>query len=197
MSFTIVHYNDPVLRKKGEKITVFDAALATLAGQMIEAMHAHHGIGLAAQQIGRPLQLCVVDVRPAEADFNWILDGAKPPLDLFMPMAVVNPKVTVLKGTEDYLLEEGCLSFPNIRGDVERPDAIEVHFQDERGVPHVLQCDGLLARCIQHEVDHLNGVLFIDRMTKKVRATIDEAVKTLAKQTRDEKRDLPPAAKSA
>ncbi|MBS0663586.1 MAG: peptide deformylase [Verrucomicrobia bacterium] len=197
MSFTIVHYNDPVLRKKGEKITTFDAAFATLAARMVEAMHAHHGIGLAAQQIGKALQLCVVDVRPAEADFNWILDGAKPPLDLFMPMAVANPKITVIKGTDDTIAEEGCLSFPNIRADVERPDAIEIHFQDERGVPHVLQCDGLLARCLQHEVDHLNGVLFIDRMTKKVRATVDEPVKALAKQTREEKRGTPPAAKSA
>ena len=66
-----------------------------------------------------------------------------------------------------------------------------------RGVPHVLQCDGLLARCLQHEADHLNGVLFIDRMTKKVRATLDEAVKTLAKQTREESRGTPPAAKTA
>lgn len=184
MPLPIVHYNDPVLHKKGEKITVFDAALVKLAGQMVESMHDAEGIGLAAQQIGRALQLCVLDLRPAEADFNWELDGAKPPLDVIMPMAMANPKITPLTGTDEYIYEEGCLSFPKIRGDVVRPDAITVTFQDERGGAHTLRCDGLFARCVQHEADHLNGVLFIDRMTKKVRATVDEAVKALAKETR-------------
>jgi len=185
MSFTIVHYNHPILRKKGAKVAVFDASVVQLAKEMVRTMHAAEGIGLAAQQIGQALQLCVVDVRPAEADFTWELDGAKPPLDLFMPMTIANPKVTLVTGTIEDTYEEGCLSFPKIRGDVDRPEAIVVHFQDERGVPHVLRCDGLLARCIQHEVDHLNGVLFIDRMTKKVRATVEDAVKALAKQTRE------------
>jgi peptide deformylase len=185
MSFTIVHYNDPILRRKGEKVGVFDAALAHLAAEMIETMHAAEGIGLAAQQIGRALQLCVVDLRRAEPDFTWELDGAKPPLDLFMPMVVINPRITVVPGTDAYVYEEGCLSFPQIRADVIRPDAIVVHYQDERGVPHILKCDGLFSRCIQHEADHLHGVLFIDRMEKKVRATIDDAVKALAKKTRD------------
>ena len=184
MSLPIVHFNDPILRKKGEKITVFDAALLKLADQMVESMHHAEGIGLAAQQIGRALQLCVLDLRPAEADFSWELDGARPPLDLFMPMAMVNPKISPMAGTDELIYEEGCLSFPKIRGDVIRPDAITVTYQDERGVPHTLRCDGLLARCVQHEADHLNGVLFIDRMDKKVRASIDEAVKALAKETR-------------
>ncbi|MEO6874310.1 MAG: peptide deformylase [Opitutaceae bacterium] len=184
MSLPIVHYNDPILRKKGEKITVFDAALVKLANVMVASMQQAEGIGLAAQQIGQALQLCVVDLRPAEADFNWELDGARPPLDLFMPMAIVNPKITPLPKTEILIYEEGCLSFPKIRGDVDRPDAITVTFQDENGVPHTLRADGLLARCIQHEADHLNGILFIDRMDKKVRAGLDDAIKTLAKETR-------------
>jgi peptide deformylase len=184
MSLPIVHYNDPILRKKGEKITVFDAALVKLADQMVAAMHDAEGIGLAAQQIGQAIQLAVLDLRPADADFTWELDGAKPPLELFMPMAMINPKITPLAGTDEMIYEEGCLSFPKIRGDVVRPDAITVAYQDERGVPHTLHCDGLLARCVQHETDHLHGVLFIDRMEKKVRATVDEAVKALAKETR-------------
>lgn len=185
MSLSIVHYNDPILRKKGAKITVFDAALAQLVKDMVAALHVAEGIGLAAQQIGQALQVCVVDLRRAQADFSWELDGARPPLDLFMPMAVINPKITVTPGTGETVYEEGCLSFPRIHGDVIRPDAITVNFHDERGVPHVLRCDGLLSRCIQHETDHLNGVLFIDRMEKKVRAAIDEPVKALAKQTRE------------
>lgn len=184
MPLRIVHYNDPVLRTKGEKITRFDAALTDLANDMVEAMHDAGGIGLAAQQIGRNLQLCVVDLRESDAEFKWELDGARPPLDLFMPMAIVNPEVTIMPGTPATIYEEGCLSFPKIRGDVARQDGITVKFQDQNGVPHVLKCDGLLARCIQHEVDHLNGVLFIDRMDKKVRGSIDDAVKTLAKETK-------------
>lgn len=184
MSLRIVHYNEPVLRAKGEKVTVFDAALARLVDDMIATMHAAGGIGLAAQQIGRALQLCVVDLRDSDAEFSWELDGARPPLDLFMPFAVVNPEIKKVPGTDELLYEEGCLSFPKIRGDVARPDAIVARYVDERGVPHVLRCDGLLSRCLQHETDHLNGILFIERMEKKARAAVDEAVKALAKETK-------------
>lgn len=184
MSLRIVHYNEPVLRARGEKVSVFDQALARLAEDMIEAMHEAGGIGLAAQQIGRAIQLCVVDLRESDAEFTWELDGAKPPLDLFMPMAIANPHITVVPKTPETVYEEGCLSFPKIRGDVTRPDAIIVKFQDERGVPHVLKCDGLFSRCIQHEADHLHGVLFIDRMEKKTRSAIDDDVKALAKETK-------------
>lgn len=184
MSLRIVHYNDPVLRAKGEKVSVFDRALGQLAADMVDAMHEAGGIGLAAQQIGRALQLCVVDLRESDADFSWELDGAKPPLDLFMPMVIVNPQISRVTDTPETVYEEGCLSFPKIRGDVTRPDAIVARFQDERGVPHVLKCDGLFSRCIQHEVDHLNGILFIDRMDKKTRNAIEDDVKALAKETK-------------
>lgn len=184
MSLRIVHYNEPILRAKGEKVTRFDAALAKLAQEMIATMHAAGGIGLAAQQIGRALQLCVVDLRESDAEFRWELDGARPPPDLFMPMAIANPEITFRPGVPETVYEEGCLSFPGIRGDVARRDDIAIRFQDEHGIPHTLICDGLLARCIQHEVDHLNGILFIERMDKKTRAGIDDAVKALAKETR-------------
>lgn len=184
MSLRIVHYNDAVLRAKGEKIAAFDAGLARLAAGMVDTMHEAGGIGLAAQQIGRALQFCVVDLREADADFKWELDGARPPLDLFMPLALANPVVTVPPGVPSVAAEEGCLSFPGIRGDVTRPEAIRVSFQDERGVPHQLACDGLFARCIQHEVDHLNGVLFIDRMDRGTRAELDDRIKSLARETR-------------
>jgi peptide deformylase len=184
MSLRIVHYNESVLHRKGVKIATFDIPLKTLAAEMVATMHEANGIGLAAQQVGRALQLCVVDLRDADTKFAYELDGAKPPLDLIMPMVIANPEIAVVKGTAETIYEEGCLSFPKIRGDVARPDAISVKFQDENGVPHVLKCDGLFSRCIQHEVDHLNGVLFIDRMTKKVRSGLDDAVKALAKETK-------------
>lgn len=192
MALRIVHYNNPVLRSKGEKVTAFDGALARLAAEMIDTMHDAGGIGLAAQQVDRALQLCVVDLRDTDAKFTWELDGAKPPMDLFMPMVLANPQISVVPGTPETTYEEGCLSFPEIRGDIVRPDAIAVRFQDERGVPHILKCDGLFSRCIQHEVDHLNGVLFIDRMDKTTRSGIDDEVKALAKETKASlKKQLP------
>lgn len=184
MSLPIVQFNSPILRKKGLKVAMFDDELRDFAKEMIGTMHDAAGIGLAAQQVGRAIQLCVVDLRKADAKIFWELDGAKPPLELFMPLVIANPQIAVVPGTSEYLYEEGCLSFPKIRGDVARPDAIVVKFQDEYGAPHVLRCDDLLARCIQHEADHLNGILFIDRMEKPVRAKIDAAVKALAQETR-------------
>ncbi len=183
MLLPIVHYNQSILRKKGTKVSVFDAKLSTLVTDMIETMHAAAGIGLAAQQIGIAEQICVLDLRETDQDFTWELDGAKTPLELFMPMAMINPEITKLVSA-DIAYEEGCLSFPKIRGDVVRRDAIEVKYVDQAGVAHTLRCNGLLARCVQHEADHLNGVLFIDRMQKLVRARIEKEVKALADATK-------------
>ena len=184
MVLPIVHFNSPVLRKKGARVATFDAALAQLSADMLETMHAAHGIGLAAQQIGQAIQLCVVDLRQTESEFAWEYDGIRPPLDLFMPLTIVNPELSIVpEPTDSY--EEGCLSFPEIRGDVIRPDEITVKFQDAAGHKHSLRCNGLLARCVQHEVDHLNGILFIDRMEKSVLTAIDPELKALKKQTRE------------
>ncbi len=184
MVLPIVQYNAPVLRQKGEPVTTFDSALARFAQDMIESMHAAGGIGLAAQQVGVARQICVIDLTGTSREFTWELDGAKAPLELIMPMVLINPTFQVRPG-DDTIYEEGCLSFPQIHGDVQRPDAINVSFQDLAGIRHTLVCDGLFARCIQHEVDHLNGVLFIDRMPKRVRQAIDADVKDLARRTRE------------
>jgi peptide deformylase len=184
MSLAIVHYNAPVLRQKGEAITVFDQDLTKLAADMVTTMHAAAGIGLAAQQIGRAMQLCVIDLRSTDRDFHWELDGAQTPLELIMPMTLANPKVEFLP-SEKLPYEEGCLSFPEIRGDIDRPDRIRVTYQDTQGTPHTLACNGLFGRCIQHEVDHLNGILFIDRMDKSVRRGVERAIKALAEETKN------------
>jgi peptide deformylase len=184
MVLKIVQFNEPILRKKGSKITTFDAALAGLSENMIETMHDAEGIGLAAQQIGQALQLCVIDLRPVDAKFDWEYDGAKPPLELFMPLALVNPELTIVPEPET-VYEEGCLSFPEIRGDVVRPDRITAKFKDIDGHDHVLICTGLLSRCIQHEVDHLNGILYIDHMSKDTLLAIDPDLKALKKRTRE------------
>lgn len=186
MALKIVQYGDPILKKKGQPITAFDKKLAKLADDMVDTMHEAAGIGLAAQQVGLALQICVMDLRETESDFSYKLDGSSPPLDLVMPMALVNPVVEVVPEPKE-AYEEGCLSFPEIRGDVVRPETVRVRFQDVHGQPHEMVCDGLLARCVQHEVDHLNGVLFIERMSKAVLAKLEPQLKELKKASRPKK----------
>ena len=168
MSLRITQYGEAILLQKGKEIVSFDKTLSSLANEMLEAMDEAEGIGLAAQQIGQAIRFCVVDV-PEHPDYpiNCILDGKRLASSILMPMALANPVVELLP-SDEFFYEEGCLSFPEIRGDVARPECIRVTYQDLDGVKHELECDGLLARCIQHEVDHLNGILFIDRMEKKV-----------------------------
>jgi peptide deformylase len=167
MNLYLTYYGNAVLRTKGAKVETFDAKLKKLAAEMIEKMREWNGIGLAAQQVGKPIMLCVLDVtvREDETDFYYTIDGKTPPLNLIMPMALVNPALKLSKD-ETEMYNEGCLSFPKIYADVERPTALTCKYQDLEGAEHVLVCNGLLARVIQHEVDHLNGILFIDRMPK-------------------------------
>ena len=187
MRLRVTKYGEPILREVGAPVTDFDAELAQLANDMVETMHDEEGIGLAAQQIGKALQLCIVDVRPpegAEIPFHYRYDGKQPPLDLFMPMALCNPKVTIVDERED-VYEEGCLSFPGVNGKVVRPVGVRCEFQDVQGHPHVIEADGLLGRCILHEVDHLNGVLFIDRMDKRDLKKNEAKIKKLKRESRD------------
>ena len=185
MSLQIRYFGDPVLREEGKKVENFDPNLVKLSQKMLETMHLSDGIGLAAQQIGEALQFCVVEV-PEHPDFpiTCVLDGKVLSSSLIMPISLANPVVQVLP-SEEYYYEEGCLSFPGINADVARPERIIVTYQDLDGIEHILECDGLLARCIQHEVDHLNGVLFIDRMEKKIYSTIKKDVKALKRDTQD------------
>ena len=187
MILRITQYGEPILRKVGEPITKFDEALAELAKDMVDTMYEEEGIGLAAQQVDRALQICVIDVRPpegVEVPSNYNYDGKQPPLDLIMPMAIVNPKVTIIDNTED-VYEEGCLSFPGVNGKVDRPIGIRCEFQDTEGNSHVIEADGLLGRCILHEVDHLNGKLFIDLMQKRDLKKNETKIKKLKRESRD------------
>ena len=183
MSLNICYFGNSVLRQKGRKIEKFDEQLTKLATDMLEIMHTSEGIGLAAQQIGKAIQFCVMEV-PDYPDYPTacILDGKPLSSSLIMPLSLANPEVKTLP-SDEYYYEEGCLSFPGINADVARPERIVVTYQDLDGVEHTLECDGLLARCIQHEVDHLNGVLFIDRMEKNTYAEIKKDVQTLKRQT--------------
>jgi peptide deformylase len=154
---------------------------------MVDTMYDEDGIGLAAQQVNLALQFCVLDVRPPEgekAPFEYSFDGKQPPLDLIMPMALANPKVTIIDQSED-IYEEGCLSFPDVRGRVTRPIGVRCEFQDTEGNPHVLEATGLLGRCILHETDHLNGKLFIDTMNKRDLQRMTPRIKKIKRATRD------------
>jgi len=187
MRLRVTQYGEPILREVGAPVTEFDGELKRLAADMYETMHAEEGIGLAAQQIGRALQLCVVDVRPpegAEPPFNYRLDGKTPPLDLIMPLALANPKVSIID-ERDEVYEEGCLSFPDVRGKVTRPIGVRCAYRDVDGNPHVIEADGLLGRCILHEVDHLNGELFIDKMDKRDLMKNEARIKKLKRASRD------------
>jgi peptide deformylase len=183
MTLRITQYGESILHQDGKVVSSFGAELTELANQMLEAMDQAEGIGLAAQQIGEAIRFCVVDVpEHPEYPMTCILDGKPLSPSLLMPMALANPEVSPLP-SDEYYSEEGCLSFPEIRGEVARPERISVKYQDLEGNVHQLECDRLLARCIQHEVDHLNGVLFIDRMEKKTFAEIKTEVKELKQRT--------------
>jgi peptide deformylase len=184
MRLRVTQYGEPILRQQGEPVTSFDGELQTLVSDMFETMYAEEGVGLASQQIDKALMVCVLDVSHLpDEELDYQLDGLRQPIDLIMPMAMVNPSVSPLP-SKTVAGEEGCLSFPGIRGDVPRPDAIEVAYQDVRGTPHKLVCSGWFARVVQHEVDHLNGVLFIDHMEKRQLRMLDSQIKRLKQQTR-------------
>lgn len=187
MRLRVTRHGEPILREPGEPVTVFDDALRQLAEDMFETMYAEEGIGLAAQQIDRALQVCVVDVRPpddAPPPFDYSYDGKQPPLDLFMPLAIINPKIQIIDPEEE-VYEEGCLSFPHVQGKVTRPSGVRCSFQDIEGSSHVIEANGLLGRCILHEVDHLNGILFIDRMDKADLRKNETRIKKLKRASRD------------
>lgn len=179
--FTIRPYGDPVLRAKAEPVREFGATLETLTQRMVITMRAERGIGLAAPQVGLALQLFVIntghDDEPFELDGKLITQPKE-----VMPLIFANADVRILPG-EAERMEEGCLSFPGVRGDVPRIERVVVDFRDVKGAPRTLVATGLLARCIQHEHDHCQGVLFIDRMVPAHRLRVETKVRRLLRET--------------
>jgi len=146
----IYTYNHPVLRKKARLIKRPSDDLSELAGNMLETMHRANGIGLAANQIGSLQRIIVVDISGT--------DG----VDTFEPLVMVNPEVVDNEG--QWAIEEGCLSIPELRHEVERPERVHLRFRDLSYDQREIEAYGLLGRVILHEIDHLNGVLFIDHI---------------------------------
>jgi len=165
MVLQVVHYGDPILRRKGARVEKITPEIKELIDDMFETMKAARGVGLAAQQVGRALQLCVIDIREiTDRPSTLKLAGKESDPNAFMPLTLINPTFT--QHGEAVAGPEGCLSFPEIYADIERPPEIDVTAQDEKGEMVRFYCGGLLARAIQHEYDHLQGILFIDRMSR-------------------------------
>jgi len=183
MILPVVKYGHPVLRQKGARIERLTPEIQKLAADMLDTMHANKGVGLAAQQIGQALQLTVVDVRDVKDRPSRLeLDGKPADVNAFMPLVLINPEI---KPFGDYATGgEGCLSFPEIFGEIARPESVDVKMLNEKGQTVEFRCGGLLSRAIQHEIDHLNGVLFIDRMSRTTKEELQPLLDSLQAATK-------------
>lgn len=151
---------DPVLRRETQKIDSFDSSLAEFVKNMFKTMKKEEGIGLAAPQVGHSKKILVVDISTIEdEEFNEA-------------QAFVNPEI--IESWGESIVEEGCLSIPEIREDVSRPSGIKIKYQDETGKNFVSDFEGWMARVLQHEVDHLNGILFLDHISPLKRKLLQE-----------------------
>lgn len=185
MILKVLKYGEPVLRRKGARVETITREIKALIADMFETMYAHKGVGLAAQQVGLALQVTVIDVRGiTDRPSSLELDGQPADVAAFMPLVLINPKVTPLGNP--IVGPEGCLSFPEIFGEITRPDLVEVKAMNQEGQPIEFRCGGLLARAIQHEIDHLHGILFIDRMDKATKEELRPELEELQAATKAE-----------
>lgn len=190
---------DPVLRRQAAPVLAVTPEIRTLAEQMERTMFENDipGIGLAAPQVGVPIRLIVLGLDPdSGGDDGEDEEGAAPPpprrplspgellLLPRMPMALINPEI-VWKSPETSVVVEGCLSIPEINGPVERPARILLRASTLDGESFTLECGGLLGRCLQHEIDHLDGVLFVDRLKPEDRAKVEARVAELTARTEE------------
>ncbi|MDM9626186.1 peptide deformylase [Rhizobium sp. S152] len=160
---------DPVLRQLSKPVERVDADLQRLADDMLETMYDAPGIGLAAIQIGVPRRMLVIDVAREGEDKQ--------------PLVFINPEI-VTSSDDRSVYEEGCLSIPDYYAEVERPATIGVRYLDRDGKEQTVEADGLLATCLQHEIDHLNGVLFIDHISRLKREMVIKKFTKAAKTTK-------------
>jgi len=183
MILEIIQYGHPVLRKKGERIEQITPEIKQLIADMFETMEENHGVGLAAQQVGVAKQLTVIDIRAVQDRPSTLeLNGQPADPATIMPLVLINPEVTPVG--EPVAGGEGCLSFPEIFAEISRPGLVDVTARDAKGKAIAFRCGGLLARAVQHEKDHLHGVLFIDRMDKKTKMELQPELDELQAKTK-------------
>ncbi len=167
MILPIHTYSDEVLRRKAKSLKGADSEIDELIGNMFESMRNAEGIGLAAPQVGVSLRLLVVDISLA--------DG----YDEASPLVVINPHILAVKGFNS--MDEGCLSIPDVRGEVVRPSAIQLKYRDEHFEERIGEFDKLTARVLQHEIDHLDGTLFVDRMQRRNRRKVQKELDAITR----------------
>ncbi len=178
MVLDIVQYPAPVLRQKGEVITEVTEELRQLASDMMETMEDAHGVGLAAQQVGHPIQMAIVDVSYDEECVTYCrVNGQDTKLEDICPLVFINPYIEPVGEKESE--SEGCLSFPDIRADVIRKGEVVAKVTTLDGEELIIETDGLFARALQHEIDHLFGKLFIDRMSSARKLKLKKRLKEM------------------
>lgn len=175
MVLKICKYGEKVLREKAQPVAVVTDALRRLASDMLETMDNARGVGLAAQQVGQTVRLCVIDIPDSceteeDAAFN---------APIAMPLKMWNPQIIAREGS--VCDKEGCLSFPNVGGSLTRAYQVTAQYLDENNIPQIITARGYLARALQHEIDHLDGILYIDHMTAVERLGVAPKLKKLAK----------------
>jgi peptide deformylase len=173
MRYDIVTYGDPVLRRKADPVEKIDDGIRSLATDMIDTMRSANGLGLAAQQLGKTVAVCVMDVPQNQDNESAFPTGGQ-------PVVIVNPEIT--SSSEKVSAEEGCLSFPGIFSPITRARNVTVEYLDLDGAVRQLHASGLVARVIQHEVDHLNGVLLVDRMSPIKKVSLAGKLKAIRKR---------------
>lgn len=179
----IVKCGHPVLREKGKRIERVTPEIRQLAANMIETMYAANGVGLAAQQVARALLLTVIDVVQSDQPSELLIDGRPQNIADRMPLVLINPHITHREG--EIISEEGCLSVPEVTATIRRASRVSVEAENLDRHPLRLEAAGLLARALQHEIDHLNGILFLDRMDAATRASLAGKIKKLTKETQE------------
>lgn len=175
MLLKVFKYGEKVLREKATPVSTVTPQLVELAENMLETMHQARGVGLAAEQVGRLEKVCVIDIpegceEPEDEAFNAPIQ---------MPLVLFNPEIIDQVGSQHD--KEGCLSFPNVGGSITRAAQVTCQYLDVEGRAQIITARGFLARAIQHELDHLNGILYIDHMSAIERLTFAPKLKKLAK----------------
>ncbi len=182
MILEITQYGDPVLRKKCRAVQLVDESIEELAQNMLETMIDANGVGLAAPQVGEDIRLAIVDVSHDPECVSFLkINGEDVSMEEVMPLVFINPELE-LSGTRE-TDSEGCLSIRDIRANVRRPGIVKAKLTMLDGSVIELEADGLLSRAIQHEVDHLNGILFIDRISPAAKVGVKRKLRRLAAQS--------------
>ena len=176
MVLKVYKYGEKVLREKARPVAVVDDTLRKLADDMIETMHAARGVGLAAEQVGHLEKMCVIDIPEGCEDREDELFNAP----IAMPLKLFNPEIVAQEGSQ--CDKEGCLSFPKVGGTVTRAAQVTCQYLDEENRPQMITARGFLARALQHEIDHLHGVLYVDHLSAVERPSFASKLKKLAKE---------------